>query len=1160
MGWQPGETVLGLYEVKDVRSGGMGVVHRVRHLDWQVDLAVKTPHPEWITTAADRRHFEREAGTWVNLGLHPNTVNCVYVRTIGEVPRVFAEWVDGGSLAEAVRQGNLTPARILDVAIQTAWGLAHAHEAGLVHQDVKPANVMLDPDGAAKVTDFGLAKAMRPEEDMPAGVSFAGMTPAYSSPEQADAAAGRAGVRITAASDVWSWGLTVLEMFAGRRTTTFGQAAGAALTVLLDEGLRIPDPVALLLRACFADDATRRPTAIEAAARLIDSYAEVAGTVYPRSRPKAARLLADGLCNQALSLLDLGRDEEAEELFRGAVTADPYHLPTVYNRALHSWRTGRIMGEEVVSDVEAAWAADPANGLGPLLLGAVQLERHEDERAGQLLREADQSAADVQTALAELANRPPRVNVDLEHPDVTAIALNADGSAVLFGDKAGRLVLWTPGKGTGRRALRTLTRRGDPVTAAAMSADATVGVIIRDDDVELWDLARGRQGQRLHDAIDDVGVIIRDGLAEAMRDSEQRGLRDSGVCAIAVSADGRFCATGHSSGRVSVWSVENGWPVADLLTQAGSVHSLALSPDGSRVVAAFFDSEDSSVRAWDVATQTLTAVLTGPQPDLPRGWPRPSNVDFGALSADAVHAVVAWRSGPCVTWDAHRDVVLGEVRSRRSDIDTVVLAGTTMLSNYGLPVRVWNALTGQCLGTLSRDLVSMSQLTDPAAISPDARTAAFWTTDSGVIALRSLPVTGYRAPWCYARPRAVDELVSTEDTFRSRMDRVRELTERERYAEAGALLRSVREVPGFARNREVRAAWATLGPRGTRANLLGGWRVFTFEGEVELTRPPVVALREDGRYMATCRSTCEVDLWDFRDSERLRTFDSGEGGAGTQVHFAADGVLLLVLTDVGTIRQLNLYDGSKRIFANDNGKLTALDVNPAGDRVVIGDEHGTVRQRELPSGKLLREIAAVDGQVSAVVMSPDGRHLAAVGLGTDIRVWGDRPAPKFVVESRNHYRALRFGPDGNLLFISLRESTAAWDVATGEFKYEVRGVDAHPEWRLALSGDGRFGATPARGGLAVWSADTGKVVRTLPMTSWVRAHALSADGTFAVTATADRHVQVWDLRTGECLRTMEAHEHDILRVMLSGDGRWLMTLDIGSTVCGWELVWDYDIP
>ncbi|NED56831.1 protein kinase, partial [Micromonospora aurantiaca] len=142
-----------MYEVLDVvHSGGMGVVHRVRHRGWQVDMAVKTPRSEYVENPEDRRLFEAEAGTWVELGLHPHTVGCAYVRTIDDVPRVFAEWVGGGSLAQAVDGGQLYEggpeaalARILDIAVQTAWGLAHAHEAGLVHQDVKSANVMLEP-------------------------------------------------------------------------------------------------------------------------------------------------------------------------------------------------------------------------------------------------------------------------------------------------------------------------------------------------------------------------------------------------------------------------------------------------------------------------------------------------------------------------------------------------------------------------------------------------------------------------------------------------------------------------------------------------------------------------------------------------------------------------------------------------------------------------------------------------------------------------------------------------------------------------------------------------------------------------------------------------------------------------------------------------------
>ncbi|MFE0927996.1 hypothetical protein ACFW4O_11550 [Streptomyces mutabilis] len=106
--WRRGDVILDLYEVLDVvRSGGLGLVHRVHHRGWDIDLAVKTPRPAVVRSPDGIGDFEREAEVWVGLGLHPHIANCVYVRTLEDVPRVFAEWADGGSLAEGVRNRTL---------------------------------------------------------------------------------------------------------------------------------------------------------------------------------------------------------------------------------------------------------------------------------------------------------------------------------------------------------------------------------------------------------------------------------------------------------------------------------------------------------------------------------------------------------------------------------------------------------------------------------------------------------------------------------------------------------------------------------------------------------------------------------------------------------------------------------------------------------------------------------------------------------------------------------------------------------------------------------------------------------------------------------------------------------------------------------------------
>lgn len=97
--WQRGDVIEGLYEVRQViTSGGMGDVHRVWHREWDVELAVKTPNADHARTEAQKDNFKAEAEAGVGLDLHPHVVSCAYVRDIDGLPRVFAEWVDGGSL------------------------------------------------------------------------------------------------------------------------------------------------------------------------------------------------------------------------------------------------------------------------------------------------------------------------------------------------------------------------------------------------------------------------------------------------------------------------------------------------------------------------------------------------------------------------------------------------------------------------------------------------------------------------------------------------------------------------------------------------------------------------------------------------------------------------------------------------------------------------------------------------------------------------------------------------------------------------------------------------------------------------------------------------------------------------------------------------------
>ena len=343
---QKGDTLLETYTVEaNAISGGMGSVWRVHHQSWNTDLAMKRPQPRFFAEGSKKRkeNFIKECEAWINLGLHPNIVSCYYVREIGGVPTIFSEWMNNGSLKDRIRDGSLyigteveQEERLLDLAIQFARGLRYSHENGLIHRDVKPDNLLLTKDWDAKVADFGLAKA-RDEAISEDGTAHkGGYTPEYCSGEQA------AELYTDARTDVYSWALTVLEMYTKGRVWESGPTVSKNREQFIN-AVKLPLPEGLrgLLYRCFEADADKHPGDFaEIEATLREIYKSETDGEYPRSEPKAAADTADSINNRALSMLDLGKPEEAEKLWERALTQDIGHPEAVYNYALYRWVSG----------------------------------------------------------------------------------------------------------------------------------------------------------------------------------------------------------------------------------------------------------------------------------------------------------------------------------------------------------------------------------------------------------------------------------------------------------------------------------------------------------------------------------------------------------------------------------------------------------------------------------------------------------------------------------------------------------------------------------------------------------------------------------------------------------------------------------------------------
>jgi WD40 repeat protein/serine/threonine protein kinase len=1119
--WQRGDTIADLYQVQAIiGTGGMGLVYRVHHPGWNLDLAVKSPRPEALLRPGAIEDFEREAQTWVKLGLHPHIVSCYYVRRLGGVPHVFAEYVDGGDLAGWIRSGKLYHGdphaalrRILDVAIQLAWGLRHAHTQRVVHQDIKPGNVLLTADGTAKITDFGLARARKSVLRAPASglaaqraampqaapptadeVTCGGMTPAYCSPEQA---AGRPLARTT---DVWSWAVSVLEMFTGEACWSAGPVAAAALKAYLagtTDGRRprMPAGLATLLQRCFARRPAERPTDLgDVAKELIALYQSATGATYPRATPQTAEVRADGLNNRAVSLLDLNRRGEAETLLERALAIDPHHAEAAYNLGLLHWRWGRLTDDALVGQL-AERAAHADLWHRPYRLGLVHLERADADGAVRAL----ESAACHPDAGVEVA---------------PALAVARAGTGIWAGCLQ---MLDCPSAWYAQHLV--------------MSPDGWLVLFDADTAIEVWDINASRRRGRL------------------------RG-HEVPITALALSADGGRLLSGDRKGMLRWWELSTGQCLCSIKAHRGAVGMVAFGTDGWHALSAAVEAGTGTpvLRHWDLDTgQGRSSVKV------------PARVDLASLCLSPDRRRAAWAHGSTLhIWDlvANRSIETIRVGEAIDALAVDWLHDRAVTTGPRHGIRLWELANGDCVTQCASGCGRLTAL----AIADDGRRAVtagrdqalrLWDLTSGrclrttsagddvLIALdsdgrravtRSLHGTGctlriwslrhvgaHAAPFALARPRAVAALAAQSAQVQETLCDVRITLDSGEPAAALKRLASLRGQPDHARDSALRQLWRDVGRHGRSTGLRDIWRVRQLSGTGSLA-----GITPDGRWaVATSDDALSLRVWDLANGTPLRALRPPDSGGGP---------------------------------------LCSIVIAPDGRTVIAGRLGGAVLQWDLGTGRHLRTIHAKHATNERVHLSvtPDGGRLLT-GIGNAVQLW-DLDIGRCLVThvhmlSDRAIRAVALGPDGRVGLSCDADAILVWDLADGHVMRRLLG-HASAVQSVVIGPDGRTAlSASADRTVRYWNLATGRRVITLTgHTARVLAAVYSPDGRWAFSAGADRTLRIWDLATGRCVQTLEAHAAPVRRLSLTLDARWLLSSGADETLSLWELDWDYTVP
>ncbi len=1107
----PGEIGrLGPYRVlKVLGAGGMGAVFQAEDPRLERLVALKVMLPQLAASSTNRERFLREAKAAAAIE-HDHVVAIHQVGEDRGVPFLAMPFLKGEPLDQRLeREGRLPTAEVLRVGREVAEGLAAAHERGLIHRGIKPANIWLEGErGRVKLRDFGLARSSRGEggQQLTASGVILG-TPAYMAPEQANGAA------VDARCDLFSLGCVLYRACAGQLPF---QGADLISTLMAVATETPPEPRAL--------NAAVPPALSGLVMRLLAKK--------PEDRPPSARAVAE-----ALAAIEKGATAPADEdgrtadapcvIARRRAPREDATLPEPSRPERSPKTRAAAQGRRARSPQRSRpawlpWAVAGGLGVAVLLVVATVVVLRVKTDKGEVVLSTDDPDVEV---VVKQAGRQIEV-LDLKTRQKVELP-SGEYEVALGGGKPGlRLSTDTFTLKRGGQQIVTVRRVPAPAVAEAAAQDRAVPPAKTPEP----------------DAPQPPPQLLAPGELRRFTG------HSAPIKTVALSPDGLRALSGsgfqaQDDYTVRLWDVATGRQLRLFAGHGGFVQSVAFSPDGRRALSG---GADHTMRLWDLETGAEVRRFTiGSQPF----------VNAVVFCPDGRHALSGGGGDDNLLrlWDLDTGAEVRTFGGHTHWINAVAVStdGRRALSGGGpndATVCVWEVETGRQLHRLTGHTGAV----EGVAFSPDSRYAVSGGADR-IVRLWDLE-TGHEGGRFEGHEAGVQSVAFSPDGSRivsGGQDKTLRLWDVRTRKETGVFRGHTEAVWSVAFAPDGRRVLSGSGDRTLRLwdvaaappppavaagpekppdsgqpapPALTAHLVRTFEGEPGYNS---AAFSRDGRRLASWGGTT-VRVWDAATGKELRRFPGHVGNVDAAV-FSPDGRLLTLDGWGGSIHLWDVATGREtgRFGRGVTARFWAAKFAPDGRTLFTGSEDHAVLVWNMTTGKVARRFLGHTAPVVSVQLSADGKYAASVCPGDrTVRLW-DVPSGRELgrAETTAFWSQASFSPGGRRLLVAAPDNSARLlDLETGKVVQTFRG-HADPVTHTAFTPDGRFAVTAA----GVLYKD-GKNVPG-----------------------ADRTVRVWDVATGREVLRFENSAGGVTGMDLSPDGRQVLTGSLDSLVRLWQL-------